>query len=232
MRFLVYRFPKYCFNSSLAIIVDEDSRNFRLNRSHSSIKPLIQPYTEPEREMRRLRQSFQTSEPHGTTINFDDALSKEESDWHPSSPSSQSDLNEDAQENPIPKCLKDYSYPTPRGFSNAIVFPNEHTNEVLHANDFLLVQSVCKFHGLKTEDPIQHVKDFLKIVDTIHVDGATWDTSRLRFFPFSLQEKAKEWYDRLPSESIFTWEQLISKFYEKFFPSGRTSAIRDKILRF
>jgi hypothetical protein len=31
---------------------------------------------------------------------------------------------------------------------------------------------------------------------------------------------------------MFTWEQLISKFYEKFFPAGRTSAFRDKILRF
>jgi hypothetical protein len=69
-------------------------------------------------------------------------------------------------------------------------------------------------------------------VDTIHAYRATQDTSRLRFFPFSFQVKAKEWYDKLPSESIFTWEQLISKFYENIFPSGRTSAIRDKILRF
>jgi hypothetical protein len=48
----------------------------------------------------------------------------------------------------------------------------------------------------------------------------------------SLYEKAKEWYDKLPSESIFTWEQLISKFYEKFFPPGKTSAFRDRIFHF
>jgi hypothetical protein len=91
---------------------------------------------------------------------------------------------------------------------------------------------VCKFCGLGDVDPIQHIKDFLKIVDTLHTGGATRDMSRLRFFPFTLYEKAKEWYDKLHSESIFTWEQLISKFYEKFFPAGKTSAFRDRILRF
>lgn len=133
---------------------------------------------------------------------------------------------------PTPKRLKDYSSPNPHGFSNAIVFPNERTDEVLRANDVWLVQSVCKFRGLHTDDPIQHIRDFLKIVDTFHTDGATRNTSRLRFFPFTLYEKAKEWYDKLPSESIFTWEQLISKFYEKFFPAGKTSVFRDRILHF
>ncbi|PWA91946.1 reverse transcriptase domain-containing protein [Artemisia annua] len=213
-------------------MVDEDLTNLRITRSRSSIKNLVPPYAEPEREMRRLRQSLPTPEPFGTTINFDEALSEVESDHHPTPPSPQSNHDADIPENLTPKCLKDYSSPTPRGFSNAIVFPNEHTSGVLRATDVWLIQSVCKFHGLKTEDPIQHIKDFLKIVDIIHTDGATRDTSRLRFFPFTLHGKAKEWYNKLPSESIFTWEQLISKFYEKFFPAGRTSAIRDKILRF
>lgn len=105
---------------------------------------------------------------------------------------------------PTPKRLKDYSSPNRRGFSNAIVFPNERTIEVLRANDVWLVQSVCKFHELQTDDPIQHVRDFLKVVDTLHADGATRNTFRLRFFPFTLQEKAKDWYDKLPSGSIFT----------------------------
>jgi hypothetical protein len=72
----------------------------------------------------------------------------------------------------------------------------------------------------------------LKIVDTLHTDGATRNTYRLRFFPFTLYEKAQEWYNRLPSESIFTWEQLTSRFIEKFFPAGKTSVYRDRILRF
>jgi hypothetical protein len=208
--------------------------NLRITRSRSTTRGLVLPYAEPEREMSRLRQSHSTPEPSCITIDFDASLSEENSENHVTNPSSQPNnkMNTPPTPIPIPKCLKDYSSPTPRGFANAIVYPNEHTSEVLHAPDVWLVQSVCKFCGLDEEDPIQHIKDFLKIVDTLHTDGATRDTSRLRFFPFTLYEKAQERYDKLPSESIFTWEQLISKFYEKFFPPGKISAYRDRILRF
>lgn len=173
-------------------MVNEDLSNLRVTRSRSSIRNLVPPYAEPEREMHRLRQSLPTSEPFGATINFDEALSEEDSDQHLTPPSLQSNHDMDIPEIPTTNCLKDYSSPNPRGFSNAIVFPNERTNGFLRANDVWLFQSVCKFHGLKTDDPIQHVRDFLKIVDTLHMDGATRDTSRLRFFPFTLQEKAKD----------------------------------------
>lgn len=116
-------------------MVNEDPGSLRITRIRSSIKTLVQPYAEAEREMRRLRQSLQTSEPLGTTINFDEALSEEDSDHHLTPPSPQSNQSKVIPENSTPKCLKDYSNPTPRGFSNAIVFPNEHTNGVLYAND-------------------------------------------------------------------------------------------------
>ena len=103
-------------------MVNEDLTNLRITRSRSSIKSLVPPYAEPEREMRRLRQPLLASEPLGTTINFDEALSEEESDRYPKPPSPQSNQSEETPENPTPKCLKDYSSPTPRGFSNAIVF--------------------------------------------------------------------------------------------------------------
>ncbi|GJU86401.1 hypothetical protein Tco_1293947 [Tanacetum coccineum] len=43
--------------------------------------------------------------------------------------------------------------------------------------------------GLRTEDPLRHVKHYLSIVDNIQADGATRDTSRLRFFYFPSQGK-------------------------------------------
>ena len=150
-----------------------------------------------------MRRRSSASEPIGITIYLDETLFEEEDD-HVTIPSPQSDHNIDIPGNDVPKRLKDYSSPTPRGFANAIVFPDEHTDEVLRAADVWLVQSVCKFHGSRSEDPLQHIKDFLKIVDTIHADGATQNTSRLRFFPFTLHDKAKDWYDKLPAESIFT----------------------------
>ncbi|GJU97853.1 DNA-directed DNA polymerase [Tanacetum coccineum] len=54
----------------------------------------------------------------------------------------------------------------------------------------------------------------------------------LRFFHFSLKGKAAEWLDRIPPTQITTWDQLVSRFLDHFFPVGRTSSHRDLILRF
>ncbi|GKD11070.1 putative reverse transcriptase domain-containing protein [Tanacetum coccineum] len=54
----------------------------------------------------------------------------------------------------------------------------------------------------------------------------------LRFFHFSLKGKAAEWLDRIPPTQVMTWDQLVSRFLDHFFPVGRTSALRDLILRF
>ncbi|GJT65660.1 zinc finger, CCHC-type containing protein [Tanacetum coccineum] len=48
----------------------------------------------------------------------------------------------------------------------------------------------------------------------------------------TFQGEAKKWLDMIPPSQITTWEQLVSKFLDKFFPPGRTSTIRDMILRF
>lgn len=223
--------------------------NCRQPRTRSSVKALVEPYNEPEREMHKRLKTLSTHEPHGTAINFDEAISDKEATFHhkssgtfvniehnphveevPSTP--RNEHTEHPTNKSLPKSLKEYSSPTSSGFANAIVYPNEHTNEVLHATDIWLVQNAYIFHGLRTENPIHHIKDFLKIIDTIYADGASQETSRLWFLPFSLQGKAKEWLDKLPSRSIFTWDQLVSKFCDKFFPPGRTATIRDKILRF
>ncbi|GJS77498.1 putative reverse transcriptase domain-containing protein [Tanacetum coccineum] len=50
--------------------------------------------------------------------------------------------------------------------------------------------------------------------------------------PIKSLREAKRWLDRIPSSQITTWEQLVSKFLDKFLPPGRTSIIRDTILQF
>ncbi|GKA26824.1 hypothetical protein Tco_0712933 [Tanacetum coccineum] len=62
--------------------------------------------------------------------------------------------------------------------------------------------------GLRNEDPLRHIKNYLCIVDNIQDDGATRDTSRLRFFHFSLTGKVAEWLDRIPLTQITTYDQL------------------------
>nr|GEU93747.1 hypothetical protein [Tanacetum cinerariifolium] len=117
-----------------------------------------------------------------------------------------------------PKSLYEHSRPSPFSFLNPIAFLTEQTGRIVNSRDIWLIQSTCNFHGSKNEDPLRHVKNYLSIVDNIQADGATRDASRLRFFYFSLAGKAAEWLDKLPLTQNITWDQLVSRFLDYFFP--------------
>ncbi|GJT28981.1 retrovirus-related pol polyprotein from transposon TNT 1-94 [Tanacetum coccineum] len=75
-------------------------------------------------------------------------------------------------------------------------------------------------------------KDFLKLVDSLDLDGANRERTRLRLFQFSLRDQASNWLERLPAGSITTWEDLTTHFLAQFFPLGRTAKHRNDILMF
>ncbi|GJY48513.1 zinc finger, CCHC-type containing protein [Tanacetum coccineum] len=91
-------------------------------------------------------------------------------------------------ENPI-RTLGDYSKPTHEGYKNTI--------ELSVGNNV---------------DPNQHLKDFLKLVDSLDLDGDNRERTRLRLFQFSLRDQARNWLECLPAESITTWEDLTTRF--------------------
>ncbi|GJU21208.1 zinc finger, CCHC-type containing protein [Tanacetum coccineum] len=53
---------------------------------------------------------------------------------------------------------------------------------------------------------------------------------RLRLFQLSLYYQASNWLEHLPIGSISTWEDLTTRFLAQFFPSGRTTKLRNDIL--
>ncbi|GJV69251.1 hypothetical protein Tco_1484760 [Tanacetum coccineum] len=69
-------------------------------------------------------------------------------------------------ENP-PRTLRDYSRPTHEGYRNTIELPDGNNEVPLRFDTIRLVQNGCSFQGLWSEDPNQHLKDFLKIVDSL-----------------------------------------------------------------
>ncbi|GJV79768.1 MAK10-like protein [Tanacetum coccineum] len=104
--------------------------------------------------------------------------------------------------NPI-RTLGDYSKPSHEGYRNTIELPVGNNVVPLRSDTIRLVQNGCSFHGLRSEDPNQHLKDFLKLVDSLDLDG-----------------------------SITTWEDLTTRFLAQFFPPGRNAKLRNDILMF
>ncbi|GKA65008.1 zinc finger, CCHC-type containing protein [Tanacetum coccineum] len=132
-------------------------------------------------------------------------------------------------ENPI-RTLGDYSKPSHEGYRNTIELPVGNNVVPLRSDTIRLVQNGCSFHGLRSEDPNQHLKDFLKLVDSLDLDGENRERTRLRLFQFSLRDQASNWLERLPAGSITTWEDLTTRFLAQFFPPGRTAKLRNDIL--
>nr|GEV46625.1 hypothetical protein [Tanacetum cinerariifolium] len=89
--------------------------------------------------------------------------------------------------NPI-RALRDYSKPSHEGCKNTIELPIGNNVVPIRPDTIQLVQYGCPFHGLWSEDPNQHLKDFLKLVDSLDLDG-----------------------------SITIWEDLTTRFLAQFF---------------
>ncbi|GJV14953.1 hypothetical protein Tco_1360276 [Tanacetum coccineum] len=81
--------------------------------------------------------------------------------------------------NPI-RTLGDYSKPSHEGYRNTIELPVGNNVVPLRSDTIRLVQNGCSFHGLRSEDPNQHLKDFLKLVDSLDLDGENRERTRLR----------------------------------------------------
>ncbi|XP_027915170.1 uncharacterized protein LOC114174533, partial [Vigna unguiculata] len=92
-----------------------------------------------------------------------------------------------------------------------------------------LIHLLPKFHGLAGEDPYHHLKEFHVVCSSMRPTTVTEEHIKLKAFPFSLQDAAKNWLYCLPPGSINTWETLKRLFLEKFFPASRVAAIRKDI---
>ena len=87
------------------------------------------------------------------------------------------------------------------------------------------------FCGKASEDANAHLQNFLEVSNIINPRGTTMDNICLRLFPFSLLGKAKTWFYTY-KEGFDTWDACANVFLVKYFPVGKTNALRNKISRF
>nr|GEW34542.1 reverse transcriptase domain-containing protein [Tanacetum cinerariifolium] len=73
---------------------------------------------------------------------------------------------------------------------------------------------------------------FKRITSTLKFRDAPNDVIKLMLFPYSLEGSAKVWYDKEPPNSILTWEDLVNKFINQFFPPSKTTHLKNEISRF
>nr|GFB04300.1 reverse transcriptase domain-containing protein [Tanacetum cinerariifolium] len=118
------------------------------------------------------------------------------------------------------------------GYEDAIVIPEiAATNFELKHSLINLVQNK-QFFGHEKEDPHAHLRYFNKITSTMRVSNVPNSMIKLMLFPFSLEGAARIWLEKEPPRSILTWDDLVSKFINQFFPPSKTTNLRNEITRF
>nr|GEZ14747.1 MAK10-like protein [Tanacetum cinerariifolium] len=80
--------------------------------------------------------------------------------------------------------LGDYSKPSHKGYRNTIELPVGNNMVPLQSDTIRLVKNGCTFHGLRSNDPNQHLKDFLKLMESLDLDGENRERMRLHLFQF------------------------------------------------
>ncbi|XP_074298152.1 uncharacterized protein LOC141628971 [Silene latifolia] len=83
------------------------------------------------------------------------------------------------------------------------------------------IHNLPKFHGHAGDDPNRHLSEFHMMCEGAIPNGVTEDQFKLRAFPFSLLDAAKDWLFYLPPGTIRTWKAMKSAFLEKFYLDSR-----------
>ena len=65
-----------------------------------------------------------------------------------------------------------------------------------------IVTLLPNFHGMESENPYSHIREFEEVYNTFKEDITNVDLMRLKYFPLTLKDKAKIWLHSLRSRTI------------------------------
>nr|GEV69136.1 reverse transcriptase domain-containing protein [Tanacetum cinerariifolium] len=118
------------------------------------------------------------------------------------------------------------------GYGEAIFIP-EILAENLEINTNLLqLVQANKFHGRENDNPHTHISNFKRMTATLKYRDVPNDAIKLMLFPYSLEDRARIWYEKEPPNSILTWDDLVNKFVNQFFPPSKTTHLKNEIYLF
>nr|GEU45188.1 hypothetical protein [Tanacetum cinerariifolium] len=118
------------------------------------------------------------------------------------------------------------------GYAEAIVVPSILVEKFKLKHSLINMMTTGQFFGLEKDNPRDHIRWFNKITSTIKYKDVSNSAIKLMLFSFSLARAARRWLEKEPPRSIHTWEDLVSKFINEFFPPSRTTNLRNEISNF
>ncbi|GKC08012.1 reverse transcriptase domain-containing protein [Tanacetum coccineum] len=118
------------------------------------------------------------------------------------------------------------------GYGDAIVIPAILAENFELKVGLLTLVTSSQFHGFERDDPHSHIRWFNKITSTLKYKNVPHKAIKLMLFLFSLEGATRIWLEKEPPRSIHTWEDLVSKFVNYFFPPSKTTNLKNDITNF
>ncbi|XP_062114104.1 uncharacterized protein LOC133825133 [Humulus lupulus] len=92
-----------------------------------------------------------------------------------------------------------------------------------------LIHLLPSSHGLPGEDPNKHLTEFHIVCSSMKPALVTEKQIKLRAFPFSFKDGAKEWIYYLPLGTFNIWNEMKTLFLERYFPASKVGSIKKEI---
>ncbi|GKA36711.1 hypothetical protein Tco_0723276 [Tanacetum coccineum] len=84
--------------------------------------------------------------------------------------------------------------------------------------EFLMKLRSNECYRMFDEDVFDHIAKVLEMLDLIKIPNVDSHRLRMKFFPLSLADDARQWWIDEGDGKITTWKELVEKFFCKFYP--------------
>nr|GEU35789.1 reverse transcriptase domain-containing protein [Tanacetum cinerariifolium] len=140
-----------------------------------------------------------------------------------------------AIENIVPmvdRTMKELLQAPTKGYGGAFVILEILAKNFQIKTNLLQLVHANKFHGRENDNPHTYISNFKRMTATLKYRDVPNDAIKLMLFPYSLEDRARIWYEKEPPNSILTWDDLVNKFVNQFFPPLKTTHLKNEISRF
>nr|GEV76619.1 putative reverse transcriptase domain, ribonuclease H-like domain, aspartic peptidase domain protein [Tanacetum cinerariifolium] len=118
------------------------------------------------------------------------------------------------------------------GYGEAIVILEILAENFKIKTNLLQLVQANKFHDFEIDNPHTYISNFKRMTATLKYRDVPNDAIKLMLFLYSLEGDARICYEKEPPNSILTWDDLVNKFVNQFFPPSKTTHLKNEISRF
>nr|GEU37505.1 reverse transcriptase domain-containing protein [Tanacetum cinerariifolium] len=116
-----------------------------------------------------------------------------------------------------------------KGYGEDIVILEISVDHSEIKTNLLQLVQANPYHGFERGNPHTHINNFKRITSTLKFRDMPNDVIKPRMFSYSFKGNERVWYDKEPPNSILTWEDIINKFANPFFPPSKTTHLKNEI---